>query len=100
MVHFCSVPGCSNRSDRETSRSYFHLPLKKKKLLKTWVHKIRKKSLLLINYSTRDCSDHFVNATGHLLLPVEYPTVYLPVLSTTASQMKPRKPPVSMGLGC
>ena len=92
MVHFCSVPGCSNHSDRETSRSYFRLPLKRKKLLKIWIHKIGRKNLP-INYSTRVCSDHFVNAAGRLLRPDEYPSVNLPVLSITTSQAKPRKPP-------
>ena len=92
MVHFCSVPGCSNRSDRETTRSYFRLPLKRRKLLKIWVHKIRRKNLP-INCSTRICSDHFVSAAGRLLRPDEYPSVNLPVLSTTTSQAKARKPP-------
>ena len=92
MVHFCSVPGCSNHSDRETTRSYFRLPLKRKKLLKIWVHKIGRKNLP-INCSTRVCSDHFVNAAGRLLRPDEYPSVNLPVLSITTSQAKPRKPP-------
>ena len=92
MVHFCSVPGCSNGSNRETTRSYFRLPLKRKKLLKIWVHKIRRKNLP-INCSTRICSDHFVSAAGRLLRPDEYPSVNLPVLSTTTSQAKARKPP-------
>ena len=26
MVNFCAIVGCSNRSDREKDRSYFHLP--------------------------------------------------------------------------
>ena len=54
-VHFCSVPGCSNHSERETSKSYFRLPLRRKKLLKIWMHKIGRKNLP-INYSTRVCS--------------------------------------------
>ena len=49
MGHFCSVPGCSNRSDRETLRSYFCLPLRRKKLLNIWIHTIGRKNLL-INY--------------------------------------------------
>ena len=92
MVHFCLVPGCSNRSNRETTRSYFCLPLKRKKLLKISVHKIRRKNLP-INCSTRICSDHFFSAAGRLLRPDEYPSVNLPVLSTTTSQAKARKPP-------
>ena len=61
-------------------------------MLKIWIHKIRRKNLP-INYSTRVCSDHFVNTAGHLLRPDEYPLVSLPVLSITTSQAKPRKPP-------
>ena len=44
MVRFC-VPGCSNRSDKESHLSYFGLPLKDKKLLKQWVHVIRHEHL-------------------------------------------------------
>ena len=45
MVHFCAVPGCSNRSNREVNRSYFGLPLHNKVLLKTWIHKIGRENL-------------------------------------------------------
>ena len=95
MVHFCSVLGCSNRSGRETTRSYFRLPLKRKKVLKIWVHTIGRKSLP-INGSTTVCSysDRFVNAAGCLLRPDKYPTVNLPVIHITTNQAKPRKPPV------
>ena len=82
--------GCSNRSDSETIRSYFHLPLKRKEVLKIWVHTIGRKSVP-INGSTRVCSDHFVNVTGRLLRPDQYPMVNLPVLHITTSQAKPRK---------
>ena len=91
MVHFCCVPGCSNRSSRERYLSYFALPLKNKKLLRNWIHKIGRKKLP-INASTRVCSDHFVNATGRRLRPDEYPSLKLPVLSTTVSTTQ-RKPP-------
>ena len=92
MVHFCAVPGCSNRYGRNTSVSFYALPLKNKRLLKIWIHKIGRKDLP-INASTRICSDHFVNAAGRRLQPDEYPSVNLPVLSTTVCQPKPRKPP-------
>ena len=91
MVHFCCVPGCSNRSSRERHLSYFALTLKNKKLLRNWIHKIGRMKLP-INASTRVCSDHFLNATGCRLHPDEYPSVKLPVLSTTVSTTQ-RKPP-------
>ena len=92
MVHFCAVLGCSNCYGRNTSVSFYALPLKNKRLLKIWVHKIGRK-VLPINTSTRICSDHFVNADGCRLCPDEYPLVNLPVLSTTVCQAKPQKPP-------
>ena len=91
MMHFCCVPGCSNRSSRERYLLYFAVPLKNKKLLRNWIHKIGRKKLP-INASTRVCSDHFVNATGRRLRPDEYPSLKLPVLSTTVSTTQ-RKPP-------
>ena len=63
MVHFCAVPGCSNRYGKDTLVSFYALPLKNKRLLKIWIHKIGRKDLP-INSSTRICSDHFVNAAG------------------------------------
>ena len=92
MVHFCAVPGCSNRSNRDTRCSYFGLPLKKKSLLKVWIHKIGRRNLPL-NPNTRICSDHFVSAEGRRLRPDEYPTKNLPVISTQRTTSKPRKPP-------
>ena len=94
MVHFCAVPGCSNRSNRDTKLSYFGLPLKKKALLKVWIHKIGRKNLPL-NFNTRVCSDHFVSAAGRRLRPDEYPTKNLPVISTQVTVLKPRKAPKS-----
>ena len=91
MVHFCCVPGCSNRSSRECHLSYFALPLKNKQLLRNWIHKIGRKNLP-INTSTHICSENFVNATGRHLCPDEYPSVKLPVLSTAISTTR-RKPP-------
>ena len=92
MVHFCAVPGCSNRSNRDTGLSFFSLPLKKKALLKVWIHKIRRKNLPL-NSNTRACSNHFISAVGRHLRPDEYPTRNLPSISTRSTVSKPRKPP-------
>ena len=92
MAHFCAVPGCSNRSNRDTRLSYFGLPLKKKALLKVWIHKIGRKNLPL-NSNTRVCSDYFVLAAGRSLRPDEYPTRNLPMISTQSTVSKPRKPP-------
>ena len=91
MTHCCCVPGCSNRSDRETELSYFKLPLKRKAILKQWIHVIRRTNLP-INGSTRVCSIHFVNAAGHLLRPDEVPSLHLPERST-GSKTATWKPP-------
>ena len=90
MVHVCVVPGCSNRSSRETNLSYYHLPLKNKKLLKVWVHKIRRNNLPL-NTNSHVCSIHFENARGRRLRPDEYPIAHLPLVSAT--QGRKRKSP-------
>ena len=87
MVHVCVVPGCSNRSDRERKLSYYHLPLKNKKLLKVWIHKIGRKNLPL-NNNSRVCSIHFENAQGRRLRPDEYPVAYLPFSTTTGRKRK------------
>ncbi len=90
MVHVCVVPGCSNRSDRERNMSYYHLPLKNKKLLKVWVHKIGRKNLPLNSHS-RVCSIHFENAQGRLLRLDEYPVARVPFITTKGCN--PRKSP-------
>ena len=90
MVHFCAVPGCANRSNRNTDVSYHSLPLKKKKLLKVWIHNIGRKNLPL-NQSTKVCSNHFVNSHGRRLQPNEVPTLNLP--SNRISKKTKRKPP-------
>ena len=90
MVCFCCVPGCSNRSDKESYLSYFGLPLKDKKLLKQWVHVIRRKNLLL-NSNTKICSEHFVNAHGRQLYPSEVPSLLLLTTSMTQSREKGRR---------
>ena len=68
MVHFCTVPGCSNRSDREMQLSFHRLP-RDKKVLKQWVHKIGR-AQIAISESTRVCSEHFVNSRGRKLVLV------------------------------
>ena len=90
MVHFCAVPGCFNRYGRDTLVSFYALPYKR--LLKIWIHKIGRKDLP-INSSIRICSDYFVNAADRRLRPDEFPSVNLPVLSTTVCQPRPRKSP-------
>ena len=81
MVNYCSVPGCSSRSDRESSLSFHTLPLKNKILLKKWIHRIGRKSLPLKN-NTRVCSKHFMNSQGRCLRPDEFPSENLPALPT------------------
>ena len=90
MVHFCAVPGCSHRSDRDYNFTYHRLPLKRKKILKEWVHKIGRKYLPL-NESTRVCSEHFVKSTGRMLRPDEVPTENLPTLRTKVTLPAPRR---------
>ena len=80
MVHFCVVPGCSNKSDRDTHLSFHRLPLKNKSLLKIWIHKIGRKNLPL-NKNSCVCSEHFPGGR-RLLVNDEYPTLKLPKLST------------------
>lgn len=91
MVHFCCVPGCANRSNRETGLSYFKLPLKRKSILKQWIHVIGRKNLP-INNSTRVCSVHFINASARKLRPDEVPSEKLPLRSITVKTTS-RKPP-------
>ena len=95
MTHSCCIPGCSNRSDRETGLSYFKLPLNRKAILKQWIHVIRRTNLL-INGSTCVCSIHFVNAAGRLLRPDKVPPLHLPVRSIgdkTATRKLPKDRP-------
>ena len=77
IVHFCCVPGCSSNSFRETHLSFFTLPLKRKQLLKQWVHAIGRKNLP-VNSHTRVCSDHFVEANRRLFRLNEVPSLGLP----------------------
>ena len=81
MVHFCAVPGCSNRSGRDSQVSYHRLPIRNKPLLKQWIHKIDRGNLQL-NESTHVCSDHFVNSKGRMLRLDEVPSLKLPVMPT------------------
>ena len=80
MVYFCVVPGCSNKSDRDSHLSFHRLPLKNKSLLKIWIHKIGRKNLPL-NKNSCVCSEHFPGGR-RLLVNDEYPTLKLPKLST------------------
>lgn len=92
MVHVCVVPGCSNRSDRETHLSYHCLPLKNRKLLKIWEHKIGRKNLPKTVHS-RVCSEHFIKSKGRILMRDEVPTLKLPKLATAVLPPSKRKSP-------
>ena len=89
MVCFCCVPGCSNNSRKKPQLSFFTLPLKRKDILKKWIHVIGRKNLP-VNGNTRVCEEHFVNASRRLLRPDEVPTLGLP---GSVKQNQPRKPP-------
>ena len=89
MVRFCCMPNCSNRSDRESHLSYYSLPLKKKALLKRWIHVIRRKKLPL-TINTRVCSQHFVRAEGRRLYPDEVPSLLLPSMPVSKSRNPPK----------
>ena len=92
MVHVCCVPGCSSRSDREKCLSFFSLPLRNKKRLKQWIHKIGRVNLP-INSSTRVCSRHFLKAEGRKLRKDEVPTENIPILRASVTQAKKRRSP-------
>ena len=95
MPHVCCcVPGCSNRSDRDTNRTYHCLPLKNHQLLRVWIHKIGRSNLPLKS-NTRICSDHFAKSRGRKLRVDEYPTLGLPKLPTRKTSPQKRKAPVS-----
>ena len=89
MVHFCAVPGCSNDSIKRPELSFHRLPLMKKKLLKVWVHKIGQKNLPL-NNNTCVYSEHFVNSIKSRLRPDEFPSLKLPVLATSVTNLQKR----------
>ena len=84
------LPGCSNRSDRDTHVSYHRLPINKPALLKQWIHNIGQENLPILD-STRVCSEHFINSKGRQLRPDEYPTLKLPLLPTQVSAPPPRR---------
>ena len=90
-MHFCVVPGCTNDSVTHQNVSFHRLPLKKKQLLKIWIHKIGRKTLPL-NSNSRVCSSHFVNSFGWCLRQDEFPTENLPSLPTRVTS-RPRKLP-------
>ena len=96
MVHFCAVPGCSNNSNKKPELLFHRLPLKDKKLIKIWIHKIGRKNLPL-NGNTRICSEHFVASANRHLRPGKFPSINLPVLSTTVSKPSRRRPPLPRG---
>ena len=92
MVHFCVVPGCANKSNRNKQLSFHRLPLNNNRLLCVWIHKIGRKNLPL-NDSSRVCSAHFENCGGRLLRPHESPCLKLPKLPTQVSTPSKRRSP-------
>ena len=104
MVSFCCVPSCSNNSTRNSKLSFFSLPLKRKVVLKQWIHRVGRKNLP-INKHTRICSEHFVQARGRLLRPDQVPSLHLPPTITCTGTRKSRKAPreramTETGAGC
>lgn len=84
-VYFCCVPGCSNRSDKQSHLSFFRLPLNNKSVLKQWIHLIGRKNLL-INPNTRVCSEHFEQASNRLLRVNEVPSLRLPFVAANTDK--------------
>ena len=94
MVNSCSVLGCSNRSTRETGKSFFRIP----KIIKNQGEQAEKLSaerrqrwLDSINRNDwnpevghwRVCSDHFVSGK-HFLLPYRtFYHFYIPLVLTS-----------------
>ena len=90
-MHFCCVPNCPNRSDRQEHLSFFRLPLKNRSLLKQWIHLIKRQNLP-IHENTRICSEHFVNAAGRHLRIDEVPSLQLPSSTHGATRLKRKSP--------
>ena len=73
MVNFCTVLGCSNRSNREKDKGYYHIPAivsrwkRKKQALSverraTWFARIRREDLAAnATEFYRVCGDHFIS---------------------------------------
>ena len=90
MPQFCYVPGCSNCLDREKHLSYHRLPLKRKAILKKWIHRIGRKNLLL-NEKMCVYSEHFLDSKRRHLRKDEVPLLKLPLLSTRVTEPTPRR---------
>ena len=73
MFQCCSFPDCFSTSNMSVIY-HFAFPMKNKKLLKHWVHVIRRANPPL-NRHTRTCSKHFVNAEGRRLYSDEVPSL-------------------------
>ena len=91
MVQFCCVPGCSNCSDCETHLSFHRLPLKRKLVLKKWIHRIGRRNFPL-SETARVCSEHFENSRGRLLRWDEVPSLKLPLLPTRVTELTSQRP--------
>ena len=86
MVNVCCVPGCTNKSTRDTNVSYHRFPADKKQQ-RNWLRSIRRENLE-VSQSTRVCSAHFRN--GKKLSRNDVPYVRSPSLVPQPRQ--PRKP--------
>ena len=64
--------------------------MKRKGLLRVWIHKIGHKNLPL-NNNSRVCSDHFVNSSNRRLQKDEYPTLQLPKLPMPITMPQKRR---------
>lgn len=84
------VPGCNNSTISRPDLSFHRLPLKRKAVLRVWIHKIGRKNLPL-NNNSRVCSEHFVNSTNRRLRKDEYPTLRLPELPTQVTMPRERR---------
>ena len=88
---FCSVPGCSNRSDRDKT-SFHKFPLKNPKLLSQWIHNIKRK-YFTPNRHSRVCGVHFSDECF-----VRDKSFYCPELpAATHRQLKPDSVPTIFG---
>ena len=96
MVNFCAVFGCSNRSNRETNKSFYRLPKEVKnqgedgrilsKLRRDkWLSAINRKDLNPESTHIRICSDHFLSGKKQvisLVIMVELATAQIILLFT------------------
>ena len=86
-MHYCSVPGCSNRSDKVHNISFCRFPAPNSNLCNIWMINTRIKH---VTKNTRVCSEHFEGGKRDDLDAI--PTVF-------PWSAKRRKPPMERPLG-